>query len=144
MCKPAPLRCAGLHNLLPVIWRLYFNKLTKLNIQFLKKPFLFSFLLDVMRNYSISSQSLTKEHRPWLKECAYHKIQEYSDQHWWDKFYFINFNFPCKFNAFGLVVISHHLYPCTFWATKWHSCYIWNIFAFSNSLHQKVSMRIDL
>ena len=35
MRKPAPLRCAGLHNLLPVIWRLYFNKLTKLNIQFL-------------------------------------------------------------------------------------------------------------
>ena len=29
MCKPAPLRCAGLHNLLPVIRRLYFNKLTK-------------------------------------------------------------------------------------------------------------------
>ena len=38
MCKPAPLRCAGLHNLLPVTWRLYFNKLTKLNIQFLNKP----------------------------------------------------------------------------------------------------------
>ena len=37
MRKPAPLRCAGLHNLLPVIWRLYFNKLTKLNIQFLNK-----------------------------------------------------------------------------------------------------------
>ena len=36
MRKPAPLRCAGLHNLLPVIWRLYFNRLTKLNIQFLK------------------------------------------------------------------------------------------------------------
>ena len=35
MRKPAPLRCAGLHNLLPVIWRLYFNKLIKLNIQFL-------------------------------------------------------------------------------------------------------------
>ena len=35
MRKPAPLRCAGLHNLLPVIWRLYFHKLTKLNIQFL-------------------------------------------------------------------------------------------------------------
>ena len=35
MRKPAPLRCAGLHNLLTVIWRLYFNKLTKLNIQFL-------------------------------------------------------------------------------------------------------------
>ena len=35
MCKPALLRCAGLHNLLPVIWRLYLNKLTKLNIQFL-------------------------------------------------------------------------------------------------------------
>ena len=35
MRKPAPLRCAGLHNLLPVIRRLYFNKLTKLNIQFL-------------------------------------------------------------------------------------------------------------
>ena len=35
MRKPAPLRCAGLHNLLPVIWRLYFNKPTKLNIQFL-------------------------------------------------------------------------------------------------------------
>ena len=35
MRKPAPLRCAGLHNLLPVIWRLYFNNLTKLNIQFL-------------------------------------------------------------------------------------------------------------
>ena len=35
MCKPALLRCAGLHNLLPVIWRLYFNKLTKLIIQFL-------------------------------------------------------------------------------------------------------------
>ena len=31
------LRCAGLHNLLPVIWRLYFNKLTKKNIQFLIK-----------------------------------------------------------------------------------------------------------
>ena len=30
------LRYAGLHNLLPVIWRLYFNKLTKLNIQFLR------------------------------------------------------------------------------------------------------------
>ena len=29
------LRCAGLHNLLLVIWSLYFNKLTKLNIQFL-------------------------------------------------------------------------------------------------------------
>ena len=37
MHKPPPLRCAGLHNLLPVIWRLYFNKLTKLNIQFLNK-----------------------------------------------------------------------------------------------------------
>ena len=35
MCKPAPLRCAGLHNSLPVIGHLYFNKLTKLNIQFL-------------------------------------------------------------------------------------------------------------
>ena len=35
MRKPAPLRWPGLHNLLPVIWRLYFNKLTKLNIQFL-------------------------------------------------------------------------------------------------------------
>ena len=35
MCKPAPLRCGGLHNLLPAIWCLYFNKLTKLNIQFL-------------------------------------------------------------------------------------------------------------
>ena len=35
MCKPAPLHCAGLHNLLPVILRLYCNKLTKLNIQFL-------------------------------------------------------------------------------------------------------------
>ena len=39
MCKPAPLRCAGLHNLLPVIWCLYFNKLTKLNIQFLIKQY---------------------------------------------------------------------------------------------------------
>ena len=37
LCKPAPLRWAGLHNLLPVIWRLYFHKLKKLNIQFFKK-----------------------------------------------------------------------------------------------------------
>ena len=37
MRKPAPLRCRGLHNLLPVILRLYFNKLTKLNILFLSK-----------------------------------------------------------------------------------------------------------
>ena len=34
-----PLRCAGLHNLLPVTWSLYFNKLTKLNIQILNKVF---------------------------------------------------------------------------------------------------------
>ena len=35
------ITCAGLHNLLPVIWSLYFNKLTKLNIQFLLHSFNF-------------------------------------------------------------------------------------------------------
>ena len=45
MRKPAPLRCAGLHNLLPVIWRLYFNKLKKLNIQFLNKILTVAFLV---------------------------------------------------------------------------------------------------
>ena len=34
MCKPAPFRCAGLYNLLPIIWCSYFNKQTNSNMQF--------------------------------------------------------------------------------------------------------------
>ena len=43
-CHFSTVRCAGLHNLSPVIWRLYFNKLTKLNILFFNCETIIRFL----------------------------------------------------------------------------------------------------
>ena len=38
------------------------------------------FPYDVMQNSVVSTQILAKIYRSWLKECDYHKIQQYSDQ----------------------------------------------------------------
>ena len=40
----------------------------------------FRFPLDLMQNSVVSTQNLAKIYRPRLKECAYHKIQQYYDQ----------------------------------------------------------------
>ena len=55
MCKPATLRCAGLHNLLPVVWHLYFNKLPKLNIQFLNNLCLQIIQTQILSTFIIHS-----------------------------------------------------------------------------------------
>ena len=39
-----------------------------------------TFPLDVMQNSMVSTHILAKINREWLKECDYHKIQQYSDQ----------------------------------------------------------------
>ena len=41
---------------------------------------LIRFPLDVIQNSVVSAQILAKIYRPRLKECAYHKIQQYYDQ----------------------------------------------------------------
>ena len=41
---------------------------------------LFHFPLEVMQNSILSTQILAKIYRSRLKECDYHKIQQYSDQ----------------------------------------------------------------
>ena len=41
---------------------------------------LFHFPLDAMQNSLVSTHILAKIYRPRLKECAYHKSQQYYDQ----------------------------------------------------------------
>ena len=41
---------------------------------------LFRFLLEIMQNSVVSTHILAKMYRSWLKECDYHKSQQYSDQ----------------------------------------------------------------
>ena len=63
-----------------------------------------------MQNSVVSTPILAKIYRPRLKECAYHKIQQYFDQNYmyWKLFYIVNSYFPCHFvNAFGLAVLSN-------------------------------------
>ena len=43
---------------------------------------LFHSPLDVMQNNVVSTKILAKIYRARLKECAYPKIQQYSDQNW--------------------------------------------------------------
>ena len=42
--------------------------------------FLKTFPLDVMQNSVVSTQILARLYKPQLKECAYHKIQQYYDK----------------------------------------------------------------
>ena len=48
------------------------------NINVKKK--LIRFLLDAMLSYAMSTEILTKISRSRLRECDYHKLQQYSDQ----------------------------------------------------------------
>ena len=43
-----------------------------------------------MQKSGVSTKILTKIYRPWLKECDYHKIQQYSDQTNENCFYIVN------------------------------------------------------
>ena len=64
-----------------------------------------------MQNSMISIQILDKINIARLQECAYHKIQQNSDQNYGKVLYIVNSYFQC---TFGLAIFSYSPFSFTF------------------------------
>ena len=69
-----PFKTKDLHNLLPIVWRLYFNKLTQLNIQFLIK----SWNYLIINEFSFVDEGEYRNLILWLEDqkIRHYKIED--------------------------------------------------------------------
>ena len=78
-----------------------------------------------MQKSVVSTQTLAKIYRAWLKECAYYKIQQYYDQTSKNCILYCKSMFSMHiFNAFELMVLSYRLFYILYVS---HKLTIWKL-----------------